>query len=147
MLKLIGYWKENGSRYRWPNPQDLIDPAWEARDRSAIIEYLRSGVRIHEYLGFSHCRFPGCVDPEEMGNAELTDGEWFWPEGLAHYVDQHSVRLPEEFVASLRSRGFLVPENLRPDEVGNEPLSHDFWNSWSKSVRRSRLKALLRVFQ
>ena len=32
------------------------------------------------------------------GNLELTDGTFLWPEGLAHYVRDHDVRLPTAFV-------------------------------------------------
>jgi hypothetical protein len=28
----------------------------------------------------------------------MTDGVYCWPEGLAHYVKEHDVRLPDEFV-------------------------------------------------
>lgn len=34
----------------------------------------------------------------DMGTAEQTDGVYVWPEGLAHYVAEHNVRLPKEFV-------------------------------------------------
>jgi len=32
------------------------------------------------------------------GSAELADGTYCWPEGLAHYLEAHQVRPPEEFV-------------------------------------------------
>jgi hypothetical protein len=32
-----------------------------------------------------------------------------WPEGLAHYVEVHSVRLPDEFIDHMRSQGWRVP--------------------------------------
>ena len=51
---------------------------------------------------------PGGGMPESskfMGCATLTDGKYVWPEGLAHYVSAHAVRLPEDFVA--RSLGNL----------------------------------------
>ncbi len=36
--------------------------------------------------------------PETMGSTCLSDGHFIWPVGLAHYVDKHLVRPPEEFV-------------------------------------------------
>jgi hypothetical protein len=33
-----------------------------------------------------------------VGSGELSDGRYVWPEGLAHYVAEHGVRLPNEFV-------------------------------------------------
>ncbi|WP_419702732.1 hypothetical protein [Promicromonospora sp. NFX87] len=46
------------------------------------------------YRGMSSCRFCG----ELVGHREQTDGTYLWPEGLAHYVAEHDVRLPAEFV-------------------------------------------------
>ena len=47
--------------------------------------------------------------PDTMGTTCLSDGRFIWPRGLAHYVDKHFVRLPEEFVHhaldQLRLRG------------------------------------------
>jgi hypothetical protein len=46
--------------------------------------------------GWSSCRFCGAAN----GSVELTDGEHFvWPEGLAHYVSDHDVRLPDAVTA------------------------------------------------
>ena len=33
-----------------------------------------------------------------MGCCTLTDGTYVWPEGLAHYVSEHAVRPPEDFI-------------------------------------------------
>jgi hypothetical protein len=52
-----------------------------------------------------------------MGRAELTDGVYVWPEGLAHYLEKHNVRLPKEFVQHvLSSPAVRVPENYTIDE-------------------------------
>lgn len=39
-----------------------------------------------------------CQETLDMGRGELTDGVYMWPEGLAHYLEKHNVRLPQEFV-------------------------------------------------
>jgi hypothetical protein len=73
-----------------------------------------------------------------MGDCDLCDGEWVWPEGLARYVERHAVRLPEDFVESMRSRSWTVPdvpeEPLMDDEEpegGCYALDYSFWNSWA----------------
>lgn len=38
------------------------------------------------------------AEPDTLGTSCLSDGHFIWPEGLAHYVDKHSVRPPEEFI-------------------------------------------------
>ena len=35
----------------------------------------------------------------------MSDGVWQWPEGLVHYVECHSLRLPDEFVATMEGTG------------------------------------------
>lgn len=51
-------------------------------------------------MGVSTCRM--CGTPNGAG--EFTDGVYVWPEGLAHYVQEHSVRLPAEFLAHVEWR-------------------------------------------
>jgi hypothetical protein len=46
------------------------------------------------------------------GCAELTDGTHLvWPEGLAHYVEEHNVRLPDEIIALMDEVPAPVDEN------------------------------------
>lgn len=58
------------------------------------LEYFSSGTRVRQYMGYSRCRFCG----EMNGSAELTDGTYIWPEGLAHYLCDHNMRLPQVLV-------------------------------------------------
>jgi hypothetical protein len=39
---------------------------------------------------------------QRLGNLELTDGVFIWPEGLDHYLLDHGVRLPQWFVDHVR---------------------------------------------
>ena len=63
------------------------------------------------------------------GCLELTDGMWSWPEGLAHYVETHGVRLPDEFVAYAASQDFRAPDS-ETESNGEIVLHHGFWNDW-----------------
>ena len=96
--RLIGYWRD-GSSPGWPDPQVFVDGGWSPQEREAVAGYLRVGRGWRHYMGQSLCRI--CGQPN--GSSELTDGDWVWPEGLAHYVATHSVRLPEEFVVHVLS--------------------------------------------
>jgi hypothetical protein len=82
---------------------------------------------------------PPASEPADMGFRDLFDGVWIWPEGLAHYVERHSVRLPEEFVDHMRSRSWVVPDARVLWEVELEILDddeetedHAFWIAWGK---------------
>jgi hypothetical protein len=39
----------------------------------------------------------------------LTDGEWAWPDDLAHYLETYHVELPESFVDAIIAAGFVPP--------------------------------------
>jgi len=129
MLKVVGYWYD-GFELWLPDPSVFVDPSWEIRDRDRIVGYLRSGVRIREYLGFSWCRFEGGPPEDQMGNADLSDGTWVWPEGLSIYVSQFSVTLPDDFVAHMRANDFRVPPNLDADALGNASDDPGYWRDW-----------------
>jgi len=44
-----------------------------------------------------------------MGCVDYFDGIWEWPQGLAHYVEKHSVVLPQEFIDTMRANAWKVP--------------------------------------
>ena len=92
-LRLIGYWA-GPTAPDWPDPKNFVDATWDRHERDVIADYLRCGFIYRAFGGLSTCRFCG----QQNGALELSDGVWLWPDGLAHYVDDHSVRLPVEFV-------------------------------------------------
>jgi len=46
-----------------------------------------------------------------LGRSDMTDGVYVWPEGLAHYVEHHNVRLPHQFVQHVLSQPRLRGQN------------------------------------
>lgn len=135
-VRLIGYW--NTDRLRdFIDPWDLVDRSWAQAERTRVADYLRQGVRTNEDLGYSMCRFSGGPPPEEMGNAELTDGTWIWPEGLAVYVARYSVRLPAEFIAHAER----APHHTQTVPVQELVVDSDFWRSWCRRHRPSSLRS------
>lgn len=93
----LGFWRS----LLEPN---LPDPAWfvknwqTASKQAKVLQYLRQGQPKIFWMGYSWCRFRCGVATSGMGTADLTDGTYCWPEGLAHYLEQHGVRLPDAFV-------------------------------------------------
>jgi hypothetical protein len=96
---LIGYWKSDHEP-NWPDPRDFVDASWSAYERREVAEYLSNGTVVVKYRGLSPCRFCG----QDNGHREFTDGTYQWPEGLAHYLWVHEVRLPVVVVAHIKSR-------------------------------------------
>ncbi|MBM0128153.1 hypothetical protein IMY96_25640 [Pimelobacter simplex] len=93
---LIGYWSGgHGSNETWPAVSDFIDHDWDEEERFDVGTYLKYGLVARAWMGYAPCRL---CDKQTNGNLDLTDGVYLWPEGLAHYVLDHKVRPPEEFV-------------------------------------------------
>ena len=118
-LILIGYWRSRQEPF-WPDPARFVDPDWPASKRTAILDYLNSFEPSGFFFGFSWCRFR--CEQQHVGSAEFNDGFWRWPEGLAHYVREHQVRLPDEFVDYALDR--RIPE-----------IADEFWWQEQKGWR------------
>lgn len=107
-LVRLGYW--HGDRAPgWPDPRGFVDSDWDADERAATVVYLQHAMVAQAFMGHSRCRFCNA----KIGSLEFSDGVFVWPEGLAHYVEQHNVRLPKRFVRHLRS----VSEQLEDAEI------------------------------
>jgi hypothetical protein len=73
------------------------------------------------------------VDGDYMnGFRDQSDGVWLWPEGLAHYVDKHGIRLPDEFVAHAASREFRPPDPEPDPALYCVVGQRDFWADWCR---------------
>jgi hypothetical protein len=130
-LKAVGYWWSDDD-WTLPHPKWLVQPDWQPADRATIVRYLQSGQGCIWYLGYSWCRF-GCDNDTNMGTSCLTDGNWIWPEGLAHYVEQHGLRLPDEFIDTMRQNGWKVPEAAkRLADLDEWPGDCSFWIDWCR---------------
>jgi len=118
-----------------PQPQSLVRPDWHLAERERILDYLRGGFAYVAFGGWSTCRFR-CATGEYNGSRELTDSEWSWPEGLAHYVECHNLMLPEEFVETMRTNQWRVPDvaDLVPPAMWKS--DYRFWLEWVATHRR-----------
>jgi hypothetical protein len=99
-LTLIGYWAGPGTTNSWPSPVDFVDLGWDQDDRDYVATYLTEGRVVRAFMGYSPCRFCG----RDNGDLELSDGTYLWPSGLAHYLTEHGLRLPDEFVQHAYAR-------------------------------------------
>lgn len=128
-LETIGFWFNERAPSTYPRPQLLVG-AWHDHERAAVLRYLRSGETLCDYMGTAHCRF--ACSGVSLGSRDLTDGTWAWPEGLAHYVERHEVRLPERFVAHVMARGGVVAPFAMPPLVAGI-LDDGPWLAWSRA--------------
>lgn len=110
-LRLIGYWSGGHDTRGWPDVRDFIDEAMDEDEKIDVGVYLGNGLVARAFMGYSPCR----LCEKTNGSLELTDGVYIWPEGLAHYVLDHHVRLPHEFAAHVQARAELS-DDVRVDE-------------------------------
>ena len=105
--------------------------AWQRTDDP------RLGVRRPELDAEDVCHPPGFWIAHDVplttSALELTDGVWCWPEEVAHYMEVHGVRLPDEFVAYAAARDFRPPTT--------KPRMHfrvqlEFWTDWCRKNAR-----------
>lgn len=107
----IGYWSSPADD-RWPDPRTLVDPGWDEDDRLDVGLYLRQGLVARACMGLSPCRL---CSHDRNGSLELSDGTYIWPEGLAHYVIDHRVRLPQQFVDHVERARCLTDDAVVDD--------------------------------
>lgn len=93
----VGYWSDP------PEVKKFVDKEWSQLVRWAVIGYLRMGDVHQTWRGYAHCRFPGCSKIDN-GSQDLTDGDWKWPSGYAHYLAVHDVKPPPEFIAHVMGK-------------------------------------------
>lgn len=106
-LKRVGYWWSDYEP-ELPHPRDYVDQAWDPSERDRAISYLEECYYLTRIAcGYSWCRF-GCDPSAKMGHGEYSDGVWLFPEGFLHYVRQHAVKPPADFLEHMRKMNFKV---------------------------------------
>jgi hypothetical protein len=149
-LIAIGYWRSLHEP-QLPDPAWFADADWAATIRQQVVDYLSKGRQLFTWMGFSWCRFR-CEHGKHLGARDFTDGTYIWPEGLAHYVAHHHVRLPDEVVTHIlaqpafpRAAAEQIPETKETLETveinwwtgqrGWDPTASSFWTHDEEEVR------------
>ncbi|MGW3859893.1 hypothetical protein ACWEDZ_00185 [Streptomyces sp. NPDC005047] len=111
-LRTVGFFREQASSWgieREQSIHDLVRPTGEA-DEEAIVRYLVSGADIFSEMGAELDILSADEFPIAGGASLKTDGTWVWRLDLPHYVDTYHVALPEDFLRTIRSRSYVVPQ-------------------------------------
>lgn len=105
-VKFVGYWRMDADHVdprgkyaeflrSLPDPHDHVDLSWDPDERARVLDLLKVATAFTRWKGFSRCRICGDLNGT---TCDTFDGSWVWPAGLAHYVEEHRVRLPQAFV-------------------------------------------------
>ncbi|GIF09927.1 hypothetical protein Asi03nite_74650 [Actinoplanes siamensis] len=134
----MGYWDGPEAAGGLPDVCDFVSTDENPDEARAVAAYLRAGAVFAVALGVSVCRLCGSLN----GSGEQTDGENFvWPQGLAHYVEKHGVRLPSDVVA-VAMHGSVLPVDLErfEDELlstGETTIDAGWWHSLAQTTGRA----------
>lgn len=131
-MNLIGYWRDpdHETESTYPDPKDFVNPGWLRAERALLVAYLRPKQHLMGQWGYSWCRFHCGISDRDMGSLCFTDGIWAWPQGLAHYVEKHSIVLPDEFIETCRQNAWSCPD--RSPAWNLRDKSTDFWLAWTQ---------------
>ncbi|MFD4670932.1 hypothetical protein ACFWNN_14435 [Lentzea sp. NPDC058450] len=72
---------------------------------------------------------PDLLDPDGPSlneRGEWTDGVWFWDGTVVHYLREHHVALPDEFLAHMAANGWEVPQMTDEESLAVACLRHPF---------------------
>lgn len=130
ILIRIGFWNDGiqDEDYIWP--QELVGE--KHTDTAEICSYLSKGVKVIAWMGYSGCRICG----ERLGSYCLSDGVYVWPQKFEHYVSEHNVHLPEEFIEHARKKHWKITVKDNTDLYNSRPKEDDtFWKEWCKNHR------------
>lgn len=133
-LKAVGFWREENDKIGEQFPLPVLSKK-KLENKDKLISYLQSGIIISEWLGYSYCRFIDGPDEEFMGDKDLSDGVWFWPEGLYIYIKLYNILLPESFLRHIENNNFQIPVNLNTEKIESMEEDYSFWISWGKTTQ------------
>lgn len=109
MEKYVGFWNNSSNEYpQFPMPVPTNAPAALRERIASVIAGLQEKADVEAYRGFSTCRICGenrsCLGHQEYKYLQYTEDfrenpvYWIWPEGIHHYIIEHGVMPPLEFI-------------------------------------------------
>jgi len=110
-IKTVGYFKEmpHGNKSS-ASIYDYINNG-NAGEIEHICHYLESGIEFIVSPEISE----DIINPAK-GTAgvisDYTDGTWLWPGDLSYYVKNYGLKIPEEFLQTMRANNWKVPITL-----------------------------------
>ena len=93
----VGFWFLDSiqSTHNYPKPEGMLEPmASKKRFLLNLKAIQEKTADVCFYKGSHKCLLCGCTN----GSREFHYNGFVWPEGLAHYVEKHDVKLPKLFV-------------------------------------------------
>lgn len=121
-VKTVGYYKEMPHRIETTDSiYDFINKEKQERIKS-ICKYLDSGLELIVSPGVTE----DIIEPLN-GNSgttsTFTDGIWLWPGDLSYYVRNYRLKLPDDFITTMKNNNWKV--NISLDDLNFEEMIVD----------------------
>lgn len=92
--KVEGYWNNKENRYPdFPMPV-RHNKKWKKSEFLQRLSVVQKDSHQTFCKGSSRCR----LCDKSNGSGEFSRGEWDWPDGLMHYVEDHGVKPSDAFI-------------------------------------------------
>lgn len=117
-IRLIGYWKSE-FEMELPHPINFVDSNWDINEKTEVIQHIKNAHFLPSIAaGYSYCRL---CDKTDNGCRAKSDGKYIWPEGFLHYIEEHNVRPPQEFIDNCLKNSTIPPVNWEQEiKIDNE---------------------------
>lgn len=93
----VGFWRDEES-----STENLPFPIKRKNKRDidflALLKEVESKAKKLRWRGFSKCRLCGQIN----GSISYVYNGFEWPSGLRHYVEEHNIDLPDNFVLMVK---------------------------------------------
>ena len=123
-LQGLGEWRSLLAPH-YPDVACFVDDTWPATEREAAGHYLSQGRPLHYWMGMEACLL-GCAQP--LPTTGCTDGTYYWPASLLHYLTHHAVRLPDEFMQHLNQLSDF-PAQAAAAVEDTTPVEYQWWQA------------------
>jgi hypothetical protein len=118
-LKTVGYYKEMSQGRETDDSIYNFIYKGNPDENAKICQYLESGVEFIVSPGVTY----DVINPDNGTSgiaSSYSDGTWLWPGDLSYYVKKYNIKLPDEFISTMRKSNWIVPirlEDMNYDEI------------------------------
>lgn len=95
-MQYVGFWGDTEGESAIGFPWPTIRPRSYPPDLALVerLKRVQKVVRVRQYKGWSDCR----LCKQMNGSREYYTDSYTWPEGYAHYIQEHNIEVPPKFV-------------------------------------------------
>lgn len=136
----VGFWRrfedksvDPGDLRPWPSSPSFASDGSDIdiHQKETLLEYLSLGLIESYEFGYATCRVCG-YHCDEMGCCSLSDGIYVWPEGLNHYINEHDIILPKDFINHTQQNIETLRKTYHNRQINSDELCLSEWRESEK---------------